>query len=238
MTIWPGGVDDPAGAERGEAARRADRGDMLAATPISAGSGPEGRTASAARDRRCRACEASSIDGDVSWTARDPSRRGRGEGEGARISSRGMSCTIKTRRLRWSSSGQSSSHSGANIACCAACTTAGRSGRSAKRTMPLTRSRSLPRSLRQPAERAGEIEAADLAVEDHAEGVDAVGVGARLGSGRAWRGSSVSLPRGVAEQHRAGVAAAAAARMRSAPVVERVEAARRARRRAGRDRSW
>ncbi len=30
MTIWPGGVDRAAGTERGEAARRADRDDLLA----------------------------------------------------------------------------------------------------------------------------------------------------------------------------------------------------------------
>ena len=44
------GVDDPPGAERGEAARRADRGDLLAGDADIGRLGPEGRTASAAGD--------------------------------------------------------------------------------------------------------------------------------------------------------------------------------------------
>ena len=51
--------------------------------------------------------------------------------------------------------------------------------------MPLTRSRSAPRSRGEAAQSAGEIEPAHLAFEDHAESVDAVGVGGdRLGRHR------------------------------------------------------
>ena len=97
----------------------------------------------------------------------------------------GISCTTNTRRLRRSpptgsigqSFGQASSHSGANIVCCAACTTAGRSGRSTKSTIPLTRNKSLPRVAGEPAERAGEVETGDRAAETDGEGVDPVGMG-------------------------------------------------------------
>ena len=85
----------------------------------------------------------------------------------------------------------------------------------------------------QPAERAGEIEPADLTREHQCKGVDAMGVG----SDRLGRDAGRRRPRGDAEQHRARVGLVGGDNAFGA-VVDQIEAADEIRSRAERDRSW
>ena len=142
--------------------------------------------------------------------------------------SRRAGCRARQRRAGCAGRhrGQSSSHSGANIACCAACTTAGRSGRSAKRDDALD-PQQVVAALAAPARRArGRNRAGSTApprIDARSVSMPWLCGGDRLGTPAAAAGARRVRGSGAAEQHRAPGSVGRGAEDALGAGVERVE---------------